>query len=119
MAKKDMKKRFRPKVLANQPLIGRMMAFETKYEVRTQVLWSLLAPRFPAMYGRATLAMLVSRTSMKAASATTTAISQGLYLGRQTSWSIVIAAELIGGIRRARRSCPAEADDPDSRPARE
>src|SRR5580698_6518183 len=95
IARQDMKKRFRPKVLANQPLIGRMMAFETKYEVRTQVLWSLLAPRFPAIYGRATLAMLVSRTSMKAASATTTAINQGLNLGRQTPWSMVRAAELI------------------------
>src|SRR5271169_2302531 len=97
MAKQDMKKRFRPKVLASQPLIGRMMAFETRYEVRTHVLWSLLAPRFPAIYGRATLAMLVSSTSIKAASATTTAISQGLYRGRQTStsWSSVIAAELI------------------------
>ena len=70
---------------ASQPLIGRMMAFETRYEVSTHVLWSLLAPRFPAMYGRATLAMLVSSTSMKAASATTTAISQGLNLGRQMS----------------------------------
>ena len=28
--KQDMKKRFRPKVLASQPLIGRMMAFETR-----------------------------------------------------------------------------------------
>src|SRR6202040_2975855 len=100
MPKQLMKKRFRPKAPASQPLIGRMMALETRYEVRTQVLWSLLAPRFPAMYGRATLAMLVSSTSMNAASATTTAISQGLYLGRQTSWSIVRAAELIGGIRR-------------------
>ena len=90
-----MKKRFRPRAPASQPLIGRMMAFETKYEVNTHVLWSLLAPRFPAMYGRATLAMLVSRTSMNAAIATTTAISQGLYLGRQTSCSIVSAAELI------------------------
>src|ERR1700730_2692780 len=117
--KQAMKKRFRPKVPASHPLIGRMMALETRYEVRTHVLWSLLAPRLPAMYGRATLAMLVSRTSMNAASATTTAISQGLYLGRQTSWSIVIAAELIGGTRRARRSGPVEADDPDSRPAQE
>src|ERR1700680_326100 len=120
MAKKDMKKRFRPKVLANQPLIGRMMAFETKYEVRTQVLWSLLAPRFPAMYGRATLAMLVSRTSMNAAMATTTAISQGLNFGRQISCSAVRdAAVLIGCIRRAQRSCPAEAGDPDFLPDRE
>src|ERR1700682_1941535 len=114
-----MKKRLRPNAPASLPLIGRMMAFETRYEVRTHVLWSLLAPRFPAMYGRATLAILVSRTSMKAASATTTAISQGLYLGRQTSWSIVRAVELIGGIRRAPRSCPVEADDPDFRPTRE
>ena len=51
----------------------------------TQVLWSLLAPRLPAMYGSATLAMLVSSTSMNAASATTTAISQGLKLGRHTA----------------------------------
>src|ERR1700719_4857032 len=93
--RQDMKKRLRPSAPASQPLMGRMMAFETRYEVRTQVLWSLLAPRLPAMYGRATLAMLVSSTSMKAANATTTAISQGLYLGRQTSWSSVIAAELI------------------------
>src|SRR3984893_3241683 len=117
--KQAMKKRFRPKAPASQPLIGRMMAFETRYEVRTHVLWSLLAPRFPAMYGRATLAMLVSRTSMKAASATTTAISQGLYLGRQTSWSRVIAAVLIGGKHRAQRSCRAEADDRDSLQDRE
>src|ERR1700687_5191990 len=117
--KQAMKKRFRPNAPASHPLIGRMMAFETRYEVRTHVLWSLLAPRFPAMYGRATLAMLVSRTSMNAPSATTTAISQGLYLGRQTSWSIVRAVELIGGRRRAPRSCPAEADGPDSHWARE
>src|SRR5271170_2022917 len=44
--------------------------------------------------------MLVSRTSMNAAMATTTAISQGLYLGRQTSCSSVSAAELI-----KRKSC--------------
>src|SRR5580704_2442431 len=117
--KQVMKKRFRPKVLANQPLMGRMIAFETRYEVSTHVLWSLLAPRLPAIYGRATLAMLVSRTSINAASATTTAISHGLNLGFQTSWSIVIAAELIAGRRRARRSCRGEADDRDFLPAQE
>ena len=90
--KQVMKKRFRPNAPASQPLIGRTIAFETRYEVNTQVLWSLLAPRLPAMYGRATLAMLVSSTSMNAARATTTAISQGLNLGRQTSWSSVRAA---------------------------
>src|ERR1700737_1004139 len=117
--KQPMKKRFRPKAPASHPLMGRMMAFETRKDVNTHVLWSLLAPRFPAMYGSATLAMLVSRTSMNAASATTTAISQGLYLGRQTSWSIVRVVELIGGRRRAPRSCRVEADDPDFHRARE
>ncbi len=37
------------------------------------------------MYGKATLAMLVSSTSINAAIATTTAMSQGLYFGRQGS----------------------------------
>ena len=37
------------------------------------------------MCGNATLAMLVSRTSINAAIATTTAISQGLCFGRQGS----------------------------------
>ena len=49
------------------------------------------------MWGRATLAMLVSSTSMNAASDTTKAISQGLVLGFQ-SWSAcvsVAAAALI------------------------
>src|SRR5215472_12189814 len=92
-----------------------MMAFDTRYEVRTQVLWSLLAPRFPAMYGSATLAMLVSSTSMKAASATTTAISHGLYRGRQMSWSSVSAAVVILYIRREPHSCPGGVSDLDSR----
>src|SRR5208282_1725828 len=93
--KQAMKNRFRPSVPASQPLIGKIIAFETRYDVSTQVLWSLLAPRFPAIYGRATFAMLVSSTSMNAARATTTAISQGLYLGRQTSSSSVSAAVVI------------------------
>ena len=43
----------------------------------------LLAPRLPAMWGKATLAMLVSSTSMNAVSETATAMTQGLPLGRQ------------------------------------
>ena len=82
-----MKKRLRPNAVANQPLIGSTMAFETRYDVNTQVLSSLLAPRSPARCGSATLAMLVSRTSMNAAIATTTAIAQGLNFGFQTSGS--------------------------------
>src|SRR5580704_9825285 len=87
MKMQTMKKRFRPKRLASQPLIGRTMALDTKYDVSTQVLSSLLEPRPPAMYGKATLAMLVSSTSMNAASATTTPMSQGLNFGRHGSVS--------------------------------
>ncbi len=47
----------------------------------TQVPSSVLAPRLPAMWGRATLAMEVSSTSMKAARATVMAMSQGLTRG--------------------------------------
>src|SRR5208282_839844 len=85
MKMQKMKKRFRPKRLASQPLIGRTMALDTKYDVSTQVLSSLREPRPPAMYGRATLAMLVSSTSMNAAIATTTPMSQGLNFGRHGS----------------------------------
>ena len=61
------------------------MAFETRYDVSTQVLSSLLAPTLPAMCGKATLAMLVSSTSMNAAMATTIATSHGLNFGVQVS----------------------------------
>src|SRR5208283_2933283 len=49
MVKQAMKKRLRPSAPASQPLMGKMIALDTKYEVNTHVLWSLLAPRFPAM----------------------------------------------------------------------
>src|ERR1700722_3604884 len=65
----------------SQPVIGKTIALETRYEVSTHVLSSLLAPRFPAICGSATFAMLVSSTSIKAASDTTNAISQGFTLG--------------------------------------
>src|SRR5579862_1772948 len=93
MKMQTMKKRFRPKRLASQPLIGRTMALDTKYDVSTQVLSSLLAPRPPAMYGKATLAMLVSSTSMNAAIATTTPMSQGLNFGRHGSRTAEAGAE--------------------------
>src|ERR1700730_15226909 len=66
----------------NQPLIGRMMALETRYEVRTQVLSSWPAERLPAMCGRATFATLVSRTSMNVARVTVSAMIHGLMTGR-------------------------------------
>src|SRR5215469_10715611 len=95
IARQLVKNRLRPSAPASQPVIGKMIAFDTRYEVNTQVLWSLLAPKPPAMYERATLAMHVSRNYIKAASATTTATSQGLYLGRHRSWSIVSAVVVI------------------------
>src|ERR1700722_14716717 len=94
MQMQTMKKRFRPKRLASHPLIGRTMALDTRYDVSTQVLSSLLAPRPPAMYGKATLAMLVSSTSMNAAIATTTAMNQGLYFGRQGAGGAESTSEL-------------------------
>jgi hypothetical protein len=50
------------------------MAFNTRYEVTTQVLSSTPAERLPAMCGSATLVILVSSTSMKVARLTVTAI---------------------------------------------
>src|SRR5580704_2161709 len=93
----SMKNRLRPNAVASHPLIGSTMAFETRYDVNTQVLSSLLAPRSPAMCGSATLAMLVSSTSMNAASDTTTAISQGLTAGcgKTTGAEATLGRELI------------------------
>ena len=49
IARHVIKKRLRPSVLANHPLMGNTTAFETRYEVSTHVLWSVLAPRLPPM----------------------------------------------------------------------
>src|SRR5579864_297023 len=65
-------------MLENEPDSGRTMALETRYEVSTQVLSSLLADRLPAMCGSETLAIEVSSTSMKVASTTIIEISHGL-----------------------------------------
>src|SRR3974377_1513361 len=85
----------------NQPVRGRTMALATRYEVRTQVLSSMPAERLPAIWGRATLAMLVSSTSMKVDSMTVPAIHQGLIEGRQRSatwrvWAEVATLLMVG-----------------------
>src|SRR6266404_127318 len=100
-----MKKRLRPKKSASQPLIGSTIALETRYEVNTQVLSLLLAPRLPAMWGKATLAMSVSRTSIKAARATTIPISQGLNFGFQAAGAVkgvssAMSLHFLGGLDR-------------------
>ena len=73
--------RLRPKTLASQPVIGSMIALATRYEVRAQVASSMVAERLPAMWGSDTLTTVVSRTSMKVANITATAMIHGL-MGR-------------------------------------
>ena len=73
----------RPTRLEIHALIGSTTALDTRYEVSTQVDSSRLAERPPAMCGSATLAMLVSSTSMKVARVTVSPTSHGLWLGRQ------------------------------------
>ncbi len=70
----------------------------------THVLSSLLTPRLPAMWGKATLAMLVSSTSMNAASETAAAMIHGLPLGCQiSSPEVPGTASLIGPSHRVQR----------------
>src|SRR3954471_4512396 len=64
--------------IENQPPIGRMIAFDTRYDVRTHVASSVVAERLPAMCGSATFATLVSSTSMKVANMTVMAMIHGL-----------------------------------------
>src|SRR5438094_8613642 len=68
----------RPKTLASQPVIGRMIALATRYDVTVHVASSMLADRLPAMWGSDTLTTEVSSTSMKVASITEIAMIQGL-----------------------------------------
>src|ERR1700688_3855751 len=57
------------------------------------------------MWGRATFAMLVSSTSMNAASETATAMIQGLALGSQISFpELAAVAALIGSSHRLQRN---------------
>src|SRR4029077_12500622 len=71
--------------IENQAPIGRMMALATRYEVSTQVASSGVADRLPAICGSATLATLVSSTSIKVASITVTAMIHGLMTGGWTT----------------------------------
>src|SRR5262245_18517497 len=70
--------RLRPKLRASQPVIGRMIALATRYDVSTHVDSSIVADRLPAMWGSDTLTTVVSRTSMKVASMTAISTIHGL-----------------------------------------
>src|ERR1700691_2164580 len=74
----NISRRLRPKVVASQPVIGRIMAFATRYDVSVQVASSVVAERLPAMCGSETLTTVVSSTSMKVLDMTAMAMSQGL-----------------------------------------
>src|SRR6478736_9009941 len=76
-----MSRRLRPKRPASHPVMGRMIAFATKYDVSVQVASSVLADRLPAICGSDTFTTVVSRTSMKVPDMTAIAISHGLMLG--------------------------------------
>src|SRR6516162_4313217 len=75
------RKRLRPKRRPNQLLAGRTTALAMRYVVRTQVASEFDAPSEPAMLGRATDAMEVSRTSINVASITEIAMIQGFMFG--------------------------------------
>src|SRR5438093_13227515 len=70
--------RLRPNMLASQPVIGRMIAFATRYDVRAHVASSIDADKLPAICGSDTFTTVVSSTSMKVANITETAINHGL-----------------------------------------
>src|SRR5438105_12487014 len=81
------------------------MAFDTRYDVKIQVLSSTPTDKLPAMCGNETLAMLVSSTSMNVASVTVKAIAHGLWRGVQCS----SPSQLIAGGRWAPPTCPGAA----------
>src|SRR5712691_10806632 len=81
--------RLRPNMLASQPVIGRMIAFATRYDVNAQVASSIEAERLPAMCGSDTFTTVVSSTSMNVANITETAMSQGL----TCRWDSVMARQ--------------------------
>src|SRR5205085_10179914 len=76
----SIRRRLRPNVAASQPVIGRMIALATRYDVSTQVASSIVADIDAAMCGSDTLTTVVSSTSMKVPNITAIATIQGLTL---------------------------------------
>ena len=64
-----------PKRRASQPVSGNAIAVLTANEVITHVAWLALPPRLPEMVGNETLAMVVSSTCMKLASASPSVVN--------------------------------------------
>src|SRR6266536_5787832 len=82
--------RFRPKRPASQPVIGRMIALATRYEVKVHVASSTVADKLPAIWGNETLTTVVSSTSMKVLDMTAIAMSQGLISGRGCETELIL-----------------------------
>src|SRR3954466_11126143 len=70
-------RRLRPNWFASHPVIGRMIAFATRYEVNVHVASSVVDESDPEMCGNDTLTTVVSSTSMNVADMTATAMSHG------------------------------------------
>ena len=79
------KYRLRPISRPSQPATGTTMPFATRYDVSVQVASSLLADSAPAMFGRLTLTIVVSRISMNGASVAAPATSQTFPRGRHAA----------------------------------
>ena len=79
------KYRLRPISRPSQPATGTTIPFATRYDVSVQVASSLLADSAPAMFGRLTLTIVVSRISMNGASVAAPATSQTLPRGRHVA----------------------------------
>src|SRR3954453_18483994 len=82
--------RFRPNRPASQPVMGRIIALATRYEVSVQVASSTVADKFPAMCGSDTFTTVVSSTSIKVLDMTATAISHGLMSGRSCEGELIV-----------------------------
>src|SRR5579872_1142685 len=92
----------RPNRDASHPVMGRIIALATRYEVSTQVASSMVADILPAMWGSDTLTTVVSSTSMNVLNMTATATIQGLIVGR--SCTVLMRLQSCGGRPRAVRT---------------
>src|SRR5579872_6629505 len=79
--------RLRPKKFASQPVIGRITALATRYDVKTHVASSTDADMLPAICGSDTFTTVVSSTSIKVLNITATATIHGLMCGMPSSLS--------------------------------
>ena len=91
-------KRLRPMKLASQPVIGRITALATRYDVSAHVASSTVADRLPAMCGSDTLTTVVSSTSMNVANMTEIAMIQGLTCG----WDGILISHVLLTFSRKR-----------------